>query len=199
MKLRREHARIASVDFQWIPIGQKRRAELTRTRFCTRVQRAYTYTYGPLGRYSRVRDAHDPQGRAMLHRELRYVYAHSSHCAPFSRTLSFYLSLGFLLLFLSRSFSVAHVLFSRRTFFSLLLLILIFFLHRSSCAILHFRCNAHFLRGFLSYFGLSFLLCCDFREFIRAFGFSREIITPRRFTFMAIVINNWNSKSVRVI
>lgn len=67
-----------------------------------------------LGRYSRVRDAHGPQGRAMLHRELHYVYAHSSHCAPFSSTLSFYLSLSpslsfFLILY---PFIFMHMFFS---------------------------------------------------------------------------------------
>ena len=86
-----------------------------------------------LGRYSRVRDVRGPQGRAMLHRELHYVYAHSLHCAAFSRTLSFYLhsnpsfllpfsSLLSLSLSLSLSplfFSIIYVLFSHRTSFSL--------------------------------------------------------------------------------
>lgn len=163
MKYSRECALIhCERDFQRISIrgrgDYKRHAELTRTRFCTR-----TYTYVHiclLGRYSRVRDAHGPQGRAMLHREPHYVYAHSLHCASFPRTLSVYLSLDptlSLSLFLSLLLSHSSPL---RTFFSHS-----DFLHRPSCAIFHFRCYAHFLRGFLSYFDLSFLLFSSFRGF----------------------------------
>jgi len=95
-----------------------------RTHFCTRVQHAYTYAWSVIRAYS-------PQGRAMLHRELHYVYTHSSHCVPFSRTLSFYLSLG-----PSLSLSLSFFLHRVRSFLSSNLLLTLIFLYHSSYAIL---------------------------------------------------------------
>ena len=55
---------------------------------------------------------------------------------------------------LSPSFSIIHIY----SFLSSNLLFTLIFCHRPPCVILHFRCCAHFLRGFLSYFVLLFLL-----------------------------------------
>jgi len=103
------HGFVVSAISDGFSMYRRRRAELTRAHFCALVQHTHSYVHiRLLARYSRVRDVRGPQGRTMLHRELHYVYAHSLHCAPFSRTLSFTQVFPFSLLFPSLSLFLSH-------------------------------------------------------------------------------------------
>lgn len=135
MKHSREYARIhRERDFRRIPIG------LWATYWTHTYVHAFVHAFNACTHtctyaWSVIR-AYGPQGRAMLHRELHYVYAHSSHCAPFSGTLSFYLSLG-------PSLSLSLSFFLRRvySFLSSNLFLTLIFFYISSYVILHFRCS----------------------------------------------------------